>query len=68
MPDFKVIKFKIRVLTKCEAARRARHRARRARHARHTKNEKKILKNIFKNIKKYKISKNAEIVWLVGFF
>ena len=27
-----------RVLTKCEAARRARHRARRARHARHTKN------------------------------
>ena len=31
----------IRVLTKCEAARRARHRARRARHARHTKNKKK---------------------------
>ena len=30
------------VLTKCEAARRARHRARRARHARHTKNRKKF--------------------------
>ena len=30
---------------------------------------KKNLKNIYKNIKKkYKISKNAEIVWLVGFF
>ena len=35
-----------RVLTKCEAARRARHRARRARHARHTKNKKKF-KNIY---------------------
>ena len=35
---------KTRVLTKCEAARRARHRARRARHARHIKNKKKIFK------------------------
>ena len=34
------IKDNIWVLTKCEAARRARHRARRARHARHTKNKK----------------------------
>ena len=34
-----------------------------------TQKIKKILKNIYKNIKKmYKISKNAEIVWLVGFF
>ena len=56
-----------RVLTKCEAARRARHRARRARHATHTKNKKKFKKYI-KKYKKYKISKNAEIVWLVGFF
>ena len=34
-----------------------------------TQKIKKILKNIYKNIKKkYLISKNAEIVWLVCFF
>ena len=32
-----------------------------------TQKIKKKLKNIFKNMKKYKISENAEIVWLVGF-
>ena len=44
------------VLTKCEAARRARHRARRARHARHARHTKS--KKNFKKYKKiYKISK-----------